>query len=91
MLKSCPVGVGKELHNVRPPALLTVAYNLRMLIKKGTECVIARGLENIFSFHYFYINTHCCIKRDCFDTLLGTIISHFFPLLIKTPAIFIKL
>lgn len=57
MLKSCPFGVGKELHSVRPPALLTVVYNLRMLIKKGTKCVIARDLENIFSFHYFYIKT----------------------------------
>jgi hypothetical protein len=50
-LKSCPVGVEKELHNVRPPALHAIACNLRMLIKKGTKCVIARGLGNIFSFH----------------------------------------
>jgi hypothetical protein len=63
MLKSCSVGVGEELHRVRPPALLTVAYNLRMLIKKETECVIARGLENIFSFHHFYIKTYCCVIK----------------------------
>ena len=28
MLNSCTVGVGKELHNVRPPALLTLPHNL---------------------------------------------------------------
>lgn len=63
MLKSCPFGVGKELHSVRPPALLTVVYNLRMLIKKGTKCVIARDLEKYFLFPLFlYKNVVLCNK-----------------------------